>query len=1554
MEVDTKPAVADPIAPAPQEGIAIPTGAVAPPPEEPENATETLYIQNLNEKIKVPVLKASLRGLFKSYGEVLDVVAHDNLRMRGQAFVSFESPDIAKKALKEVRGFPLYSKPMQISFARTRSDAVVKKLDAGNFETHKARRMEHKKETRYTNPLKRKFRAKRMASESTGGRDCCSSTKTPAVQMPDEYLPPNKILFLQNLPESVSKDQLMALFSQYPNLYEVRLIPTKKDIAFVEYMDETSATAAKDALHNYKLDGENKIKITTGAKVADISYVSSYEFSVASVEVILKDHPADADGKSVIGRIVTILFGGGGLVIINGPNRFDSTYGTGLSMCPHDVDFSANLSQLAALQSGEDSRTLKGDNFSLDELLKEAYKIPLETDKEQSSHSGVSRESLANTMPERGVDTGDLPSPKRRKTQGAAAISVPPASEHALNHKASNISRTSSRGSSEEYWDADQLKISDEAWAKIDNDQDEQEIEDTSNVLSPKRPAGTIPTTPSRTSTADHTPGEKIVAFPTAPRTVVQTPPSPESPVKKPRQRNVPPRGNPSPLKGTSTDRDGDIAMGPPLIPAPDFSRAAAPGHAGALPTAVPQATLPDVEARYDHLLGDGKLSVAVEIIAHHKDAQREMDARHIAWGVQYELARGVSCDWWKWEDVTSEKLDQLKGNNASAAPRVMKVMMSKDKRDRPDVLEQTPMGDVMALWKEYDREQDAIMDGRGRGLGLTGDWKDAQGWYGGQIQQVVRLTKDMNKFHLESPEMTRSNRFARFLGSRRLLELRVGHKLKYADDTLKTRLAKRFVLCGRVFVPIDSKDGKVYLMETDEDYERCSAPSEGDQQRMSLQDFIAWHNPLSRNYKQVGMVLDAPHDKSGKVPAEKTMTDGCGWINASALIRIAQQLGCTSRPTAVQGRIAGAKGVWLLHPHDRVPTDPPRIWIRDSQNKINLPALATLDRAHLIFDLVQQSTLNAPSRLSMQLIVNLSHNGVPDDVFKELLRKGMEEECSALTKWNGPEAMPLLWDAVNKVGRVTGMRVQKLAGGLSRALGLSRRFDLQDDDDDDEEEPPDVETGLEQSVSTPSGNGGPPASACEVSMMMLQAGFKPQSCGFLHEKLRFVVKDALAAYIKKYRIAVPQSAEAFIVPADPFGVLEEGQIHFQASRELKDPISEMDITRIMGPVLVSRNPARVASDVQKVTAVVHPALFEYIDVIVFSVKGARSLASYLGGGDYDGDVAMITWDQSIVKPFRNHAFVAEPPEIKDSFESDIKQVTEFAGLTPSAAQVPLLKALLAGLGDTKVGKYSKFNDNVVYALGYNHPKAVRLAYMFTTCLDAKKTGLRLKQDVVRADFKEYDAPKPDCMKSDDFSENEVVDNRVSLRRRRSLPRFVLDSLLATGQELQTMHLQKYAELDTWHGRPDPDLLSPIEKALAVPNAMIKEEVKLIRKHVEASQQGYGRYWTTYKPTSKKGKSNRSAALFHDKVRKPYAEGPDVPVVAALSNLDELRASDTYKYAMKEKKEKFAFEVAFKALCTIKARAVDSTPMSQQFANIMQMQSAAVRVLRNAQNGNTV
>ena len=42
---------------------------------------------------------------------------------------------------------------------------------------------------------------------------------------------------------------------------EIRTIPAKKDIAFIEFADEGSATVAKDALHNFKIDGETKMKV---------------------------------------------------------------------------------------------------------------------------------------------------------------------------------------------------------------------------------------------------------------------------------------------------------------------------------------------------------------------------------------------------------------------------------------------------------------------------------------------------------------------------------------------------------------------------------------------------------------------------------------------------------------------------------------------------------------------------------------------------------------------------------------------------------------------------------------------------------------------------------------------------------------------------------------------------------------------------------------------------------------------------------------------------------------------------------------------------------------------------------------------------------------------------------------------------------------------------------------------------------------------------------------------------------------------------------------------
>ncbi|WVF69086.1 hypothetical protein IAT40_003860 [Kwoniella sp. CBS 6097] len=228
----------------------------------PDDACETLYLQNLNEHVRIPVLKETLASLFKPYRPVLPVVAHRNVRMRGQAFVSFPDVESANEARKDVAEFPLYGKAIQISFARGRSDSVVKKLDGDEqLEEHKKRRLEEKKIKRRNNPLRQKAQAK-LKAEETGA----APLKKQRLQMPDEYLPPNSVLFLQNLPEGTTSEDLREVFEVHPGLVEIRTIPAKKDIAFVEFADEGAATVAKDALHNFKIDGETKMKVTYARK----------------------------------------------------------------------------------------------------------------------------------------------------------------------------------------------------------------------------------------------------------------------------------------------------------------------------------------------------------------------------------------------------------------------------------------------------------------------------------------------------------------------------------------------------------------------------------------------------------------------------------------------------------------------------------------------------------------------------------------------------------------------------------------------------------------------------------------------------------------------------------------------------------------------------------------------------------------------------------------------------------------------------------------------------------------------------------------------------------------------------------------------------------------------------------------------------------------------------------------------------------------------------------------------------------------------------------------
>lgn len=154
-------------------------------------------------------------------------------------------------------------------------------------------------------------------------------------------------------------------------------------------------------------------------------------------------------------------------------------------------------------------------------------------------------------------------------------------------------------------------------------------------------------------------------------------------------------------------------------------------------------------------------------------------------------------------------------------------------------------------------------MENLGRGLGLMGEFNGVQNWYGGRVQQLAKLTMKEDgrlKLDLEAMEIKRSHRFARFLGSRRIIQVRIPTKLIQSHPKEVRRFfAQKFVLVGRVFVPFHVKDGSVYMEEIDENYEREAHSWCGDDHRLSHTALMEWHNPMGYNSNQVSPNLFLP-----------------------------------------------------------------------------------------------------------------------------------------------------------------------------------------------------------------------------------------------------------------------------------------------------------------------------------------------------------------------------------------------------------------------------------------------------------------------------------------------------------------------------------------------------------------------------------------------------------------------------------------------------------------------------------------------------------------------
>lgn len=1031
-------------------------------------------------------------------------------------------------------------------------------------------------------------------------------------------------------------------------------------------------------------------------------------------------------------------------------------------------------------------------------------------------------------------------------------------------------------------------------------------------------------------------------------------------------------------------------------------------------PALPPEATLSDADVK---AFLQRPLATDLEacIISHDPVAQAKLDALQIAWGVQFQLARGESNGLWTWEEVIA-KADRLKGSNKDVGPQVAKIMLGKEASSATDA----------RVWAELDREQAAIIENIGRGEGLMGEWDGVPDWHGGQVQQLARLKEEKRgkfKLVLEPFENRRSHRFARKLSSRRVIQIRVPKTLledSAISDKIKAYLAQRFVLLGRTYIPFHVKDGSVYMIEGNQDYERQPQEWCGDQHRLSFVEFMEWHNPMALNMKQaiskfvtryalglsntVPVVLfekeniifiddiyseDWPKGKPG-APAEKIMTDGCGFINLAALTIITRRMGYESAPTALQGRFDGSKGLWVRHPTDTSAT--PRIWIRASQNKIKNP---TLDRAHRIFELVGPSRASSNIALSTQSILNMHFNGVPSETIIKLFNEGLRNLVDPLLQWH---SMALLYNSVNKAGGVSSARAARIAGGASRVLGLTgaewRAEDVEEVEEEEEEEP------LTYTGRNP--YSGAPLSIHELVLELIQAGFRPEESYTMQFKLKMIIETLVKTAVEKYRIPLLDSIAAWIIPDpsanenNPQGLLKENEIYFRSSQPMKDRDSELAYHVITGEVVVGRYPMRLASDLQRVFAVDIAEFAQYTDVIIVSVRGKTSLPSLLSGGDMDGDIVNVFRDPEIVRHFSNKPLTVSTKDWTEAFVKKVESVHSFCSRTASMSPADAMRAyevhILADLVSPQKGLYSMFHDNAVAKIGYSHEDTVRLAYIFNALLDASKTGLRLRPGVFEEDQKKYGSkPEPMGILKDLQAEGEAIHKEFMVRfdeavnaglKGRNPDRLIDRDLQKPYQDALQLAQTLYAKqreardlTDRARFKPKDD---PVFKQIEVlqgegyAGQLLDEELRGIRAHVNAARDEFVKKFGTMKAreqheqlfgtpskskAKKKGGSKNKSDQMDEMLQAAKTYSSDLAVAPRFfsSNFEEIKASYAYCQEVENKpKGAFPWSVAFRGLCTIKAKACGIAPSIREIDECKTVSSSAVKVLAKTLGPETV
>jgi hypothetical protein len=479
----------------------------------------------------------------------------------------------------------------------------------------------------------------------------------------------------------------------------------------------------------------------------------------------------------------------------------------------------------------------------------------------------------------------------------------------------------------------------------------------------------------------------------------------------------------------------------------------------------------------------------------------------------------------------------------------------------------------------------------------------------------------------------------------------------------------------------------------------------------MSLEDLLEWHMPTAANrnqsncklFQRISLGLSktfasviVPCTRVISLPGirKPVMNDGCALISRNLAKRICEQLGINGDiPSAFQGRIAGAKGLWMVdgeRSKHRVFSENggDDIWIEisDSQLKIKPHPVDwkdPVDEEKLTFEVVNWSKPLHPVDLNIQLLAILEYGGRVKEYIAQLTQDGV-------------------WALFHDFAHVLQTNDAVLCRSLLQKLRPSG------------EDGANGARRLEQWM----------ISDAEYIIRLSEAGFKPQSFRPLRVRLRKYLDYLLERHVEELHIRVPLSTYAYCI-ADPYGVLQPDEVHFGLSTNWRDPNNDFLDNIVTGrDVLVGRLPAHVPADIQRRRAVWKNELRHFKDVIVFPTTGDIPLAHMLSGGDYDGDTPWICWDPEIVSNFNNSNLTDEeyPPQHFGLTEHSVPMAQL------SSTEDFLQSVFEFNLTTSSLGKCTVEHEKIAYDESINSANAKELACLLSHLVDGRKGGVHLSE----------------------------------------------------------------------------------------------------------------------------------------------------------------------------------------------------------------------------------